>query len=98
MATFAENHSIGEQKQDILRKRKSEVASAVQYRNFRVTTGAIQQFKVALYRCSLKANKEAYISSIITGDIVDDADTSNVKQLVMAILTGSKRDPGSKVE
>ena len=48
ISTFAEEHSITENREDFLQKLKSEIASAVQYGNYRVATKAIQQPKVIL--------------------------------------------------
>ena len=48
IATFAEEHSITENREDFQNKLKSEIAAAIQYANFRVSTKAIQQSRVAL--------------------------------------------------
>ena len=68
ISTFAEEHSITENREDFLQKLKSEIASAVQYGNYRIATKAIQQSKVALKIPQKNSSVEEFLSDLIDGE------------------------------
>ena len=68
ISTFAEEHSITENRDDFLQKLKSEIASAVQYGNYRVATKAIQQSKVTLKIPQKNSGVEDFLSNLMEGE------------------------------
>lgn len=65
ISTFAEEHSITENRDDFMLKSKSEIAFAVQYGNYRIATKAIQQMKVSLKTNKKNSGVEDFLSALL---------------------------------
>ena len=70
IATFAEEHSVAESREDFQNKLKSEIAAAIQFGNFRITKKGIQQSRVALKIPQQNQGIEDFFSTIMTGEEV----------------------------
>ena len=68
LAIVAEEHSVVEERDDFMKKLKNEVAAAVQYGNYRMTTMGIQQSKIKMRIPTNNPGLDSYIEIIISGE------------------------------